>query len=200
MVIDEPGGEVASAVAALDAIAPLLAHDDAVVRAGTAYLLGRVGQADAALAPTVRAKLVEAAQDEIDDSVIRALAAAVSAARLSVDEANGLMRLAPTLRRIGVYHLAMVASAAPGGRAGARGAGGGRRRPRSPGALVGRLRPRHVRGRRRPPELTDRQTRSSRPPPGRRKKGSFQEWVMSSVASMWMPASTATSHQPSWIR
>ncbi len=113
MLIDEPGGEVTSAVAALDAIAPLLAHDDAVVRAGTAYLLGRVGQADAALAPMVRARLVEAAQDEIDDSVIRALAAAVSAARLSVDEANGLMRLAPTLRRIGVYHLAMVASAAP---------------------------------------------------------------------------------------
>ncbi len=109
----EPDSEVASAVTALDAVAPLLAHDDATVRSGTAYLLGRIGQADAALAPAVRSKLVEAAQDEIDESVIRALAAAVSAARLSVDEANGLMRLGPTLRRIGVYHLAMVASAAP---------------------------------------------------------------------------------------
>ncbi len=111
---EETGGEIASAFTALDAIGPLLAHDDAVVRAGTAYLLGRVGQADAALAPVVRAVLVAAAQDEIDDSVIRALAAAVSAARLSVDEARGLMHLGPTLRRIGVYHLAMVVSAAPG--------------------------------------------------------------------------------------
>ena len=110
---DDPDGEVASAVAALDAVAPLLAHDDAVVRAGTAYLLGRVGQADAALAPAVREKLVAAAHDEIDDTVIRALAAAVSAAGLRVDEAVALMRLAPTLRRIGVYHLAMVVSAAP---------------------------------------------------------------------------------------
>ena len=106
-------GGRAGATAALDAIAPLLTCDDAVVRAGTAYLLGRLGQADEVLAPAVRAKLVEAAADEIDDSVIGALAAAVSAAGMGVDEARALMRLGPTLRRIGVYHLAMVATARP---------------------------------------------------------------------------------------
>ena len=191
--MDEPGGELASAVTALHAIAPLLAHDDAAVRAGTAYLLGRVGQSVSALAPLVRSDLVEAAQDEIDDTVIQALAAAVSAAGLSVDEAAGLMRLGPTLRRIGVYHLAMVVSAAPEddpvrealvaagddpdpqvrwwASFGLDTSGGARRR----------------------------QTRSSRPR-GRVKKGFFQEWVMLSVASMWMPASTATFHQPSCTR
>jgi hypothetical protein len=103
----------AAALAALDAIAPLLAHDDAAVRGGTAYLLGLAGRADPAIGPAVRARLIAAAHDEIDDSVVQAIAAGVSAAGLGADEARGLMRLAPTLRRIGVYHLAMVVSAAP---------------------------------------------------------------------------------------
>jgi HEAT repeat protein len=109
----DPEDEIAAALVALDAVAALLADDDAVLRAGAAYLLGRAGQADPALATAVRSSLVAAAQDEIDDSVVRALAAAVSAAGLSVDEAVGLMQRGPTLRRIGVYHLAMVVTAGP---------------------------------------------------------------------------------------
>jgi HEAT repeat protein len=109
----DPEDEIAAALVALDAVAALLADDDAVLRAGAAYLLGRAGQADPALAAAVRSSLVAAAQDEIDDSVVRALAAAVSAAGLSVNEAIGLMQRGPTLRRIGVYHLAMVVTAGP---------------------------------------------------------------------------------------
>ena len=97
---------------AFDALLPLLVDADAVRRSAAAQMLGRLGQADRTLGHPVCDSLIAAAADEVDDGVVDALVVAAHTAGLSVEAASNLLLRAPTHRRMGAYHLAMVVSSA----------------------------------------------------------------------------------------
>jgi hypothetical protein len=107
--------EQATAVArhgwdAFDGVLPLLGDPDSVRRAAGAQILARVAQADRTLAQTVCDSLIAVAAEEVDDGVIDALAVAAHDAGLTVGAASNLLLRTPPLRRMGAYHLAMVAT------------------------------------------------------------------------------------------
>ena len=107
--------EQATAVAqqgwdAFDALLPLLADGDAVCRSAAAQMLGRLGQADRTLGHPVCDCLIAAVADEVDDGVVDAMAVAAHEAGLTVEGASNLLLRAPTHRRMGAYHQAMVVS------------------------------------------------------------------------------------------
>ncbi len=100
---------------AFDAVLPLLGDADPVRRAAAGQMLARLAQADRTLAQTVCDSLIAVAAEEVDDGVTDTLAVAAHDAGLTVGAASNLLLRTPPLRRMGAYHLAMVATSGPDG-------------------------------------------------------------------------------------